>query len=140
LVVVVLVFIFMPCYKLVLETQGSFIGCFNELFLSSACNWDDQCCLIGSDQDIHRRFPIVKVPKIYWNFTRQAVLTMEWIDGIKLTDAVGISEACLNRKQLIDEVLIWSILAYLCWNVSSLVLYGPVYKTWSYFYSLLARL
>ncbi|WOK95012.1 hypothetical protein Cni_G03717 [Canna indica] len=50
-----------------------------------------------------RKGSCIKVPKIYWNFTRKAVLTMEWIDGIKLTDADRISEASLNRKQLIDQ-------------------------------------
>lgn len=46
----------------------------------------------------------IKVPKIYWNLTRKAVLTMEWLDGIKLTDNDRLRDACLNRKQLIDEV------------------------------------
>ncbi|XP_020265885.1 uncharacterized protein LOC109841358 [Asparagus officinalis] len=63
----------------------------------------------SSNNDIHRRVSIIKVPKIYWNFTQQAVLTMEWIDGIKLTDAEGISEASLNRKELIDEGLYCSL-------------------------------
>ncbi|GLJ27534.1 hypothetical protein SUGI_0540290 [Cryptomeria japonica] len=45
----------------------------------------------------------VKVPKIYWDFTRKSVLTMEWIDGIKLTDKEGIEEAHLNIKQLVDQ-------------------------------------
>lgn len=48
----------------------------------------------------------IKVPKIYWNFTRDAVLTMEWIDGIKLTDATRLGEARLNRRLLIDQVFI----------------------------------
>ncbi|XP_026457987.1 uncharacterized protein LOC113358599 isoform X3 [Papaver somniferum] len=47
----------------------------------------------------------IKVPKIYWNLTRKAVLTMEWIDGIKLTDADRLSKASLNRKELIDQGL-----------------------------------
>lgn len=47
----------------------------------------------------------IKIPKIYWNLTRKAVLTMEWIDGIKLTDENSLREACLNRKKLIDEVV-----------------------------------
>lgn len=46
----------------------------------------------------------VKVPKIYWDFTRTAVLTMEWVDGIKLTDEIGLKKACLNRRELIDQV------------------------------------
>ena len=46
----------------------------------------------------------VKVPKIYWEFSRTAVLTMEWIDGIKLTDEIGLRKACLHRRKLIDQV------------------------------------
>ncbi|XVE71302.1 hypothetical protein DITRI_Ditri10aG0140700 [Diplodiscus trichospermus] len=45
----------------------------------------------------------IKVPKIYWDFTRKAVLTMEWVDGIKLTDEAALKKACLNRKELIDQ-------------------------------------
>lgn len=48
----------------------------------------------------------VKVPKIYWDLTRTAVLTMEWVDGIKLTDEIGLKKACLNRRELIDQVLV----------------------------------
>lgn len=61
--------------------------------------------LTGNDQTNHYRGSTIKVPKIYWNFTRKAVLTMEWVDGIKLTDSDRISEACLNRKKLIDQVI-----------------------------------
>lgn len=45
----------------------------------------------------------VKVPKIYWKYTRNAVLTMEWIDGIKLTNESGLRQASLIRKELIDQ-------------------------------------
>ncbi|KAK8513489.1 hypothetical protein V6N12_052675 [Hibiscus sabdariffa] len=45
----------------------------------------------------------IKVPKIYWDLTRKAVLTMEWVDGIKLTDETALKEACLNRRELIDQ-------------------------------------
>ncbi|KAI3453983.1 hypothetical protein Pfo_010646 [Paulownia fortunei] len=57
----------------------------------------------------HQQVIGIKVPKIYWNLTRKAVLTMEWIDGIKLTDKSRLREACLNRKQLIDEGLYCSL-------------------------------
>lgn len=53
----------------------------------------------------HQQVIGIKVPKIYWNLTRKAVLTMEWLDGIKLTDGNRLRDACLNRKQLIDEVI-----------------------------------
>ncbi|KAK8980370.1 hypothetical protein V6N11_061579 [Hibiscus sabdariffa] len=45
----------------------------------------------------------IEVPKIYWDLTRKAVLTMEWVDGIKLTDETALKEACLNRRELIDQ-------------------------------------
>ncbi|KAK5830290.1 hypothetical protein PVK06_014084 [Gossypium arboreum] len=31
------------------------------------------------------------------------VLTMEWLDGIKLTDETALKKACLNQRQLIDQ-------------------------------------
>ncbi|KAI8547672.1 hypothetical protein RHMOL_Rhmol07G0214500 [Rhododendron molle] len=51
----------------------------------------------------------IKVPKIYWNLTRKAVLTMEWIDGIKLTDEFRLKEAFLDRKKLIDQGMYCSL-------------------------------
>lgn len=51
----------------------------------------------------------IKVPKIYWDLTRKAVLTMEWIDGIKLTDETALKKACLNRRELIDQGMYCSL-------------------------------
>ncbi|WP_309731263.1 AarF/ABC1/UbiB kinase family protein [Chamaesiphon sp. OTE_75_metabat_556] len=45
--------------------------------------------------------PTVKVPLIYWRYSSQTVLTLEWIDGIKLTDLEGIRRAGLDRDLLI---------------------------------------
>ncbi|XP_068643025.1 uncharacterized protein [Aristolochia californica] len=58
---------------------------------------------------VNSKMEFVKVPKIYWNLTRKSVLTMEWIDGIKLTDADGLNEAHLDRNQLIDQGLYCSL-------------------------------
>ncbi|KAG5048342.1 hypothetical protein JHK85_009445 [Glycine max] len=51
----------------------------------------------------------VKAPKIYWDYTCSTVLTMEWIDGIKLTDETGLNKASLNRRELIDQGLYCSL-------------------------------
>ncbi|CAN6850353.1 unnamed protein product [Brassica oleracea] len=51
----------------------------------------------------------IKVPKIHWNFTRTAVLTMEWVDGIKLTDEITLRRASLDRRDLIDQGLSCSL-------------------------------
>ncbi len=45
--------------------------------------------------------PTVKVPSIYWRYSSQTVLTLEWIDGIKLNDLEGIRRAGLDRDKLI---------------------------------------
>lgn len=45
--------------------------------------------------------PTVKVPAIYWRYTTQTVLTLEWINGIKLTDLAALKAAGLDRDDLI---------------------------------------
>lgn len=44
----------------------------------------------------------VKVPAIYWRYTNSHVLTLEWIDGFKLTDTQRIKAAGLDTDTLID--------------------------------------
>ncbi len=45
--------------------------------------------------------PTVKVPKIYWRFTTQRVLTLEWINGFKLSQTQCIVDAGANPDDLI---------------------------------------
>jgi predicted unusual protein kinase regulating ubiquinone biosynthesis (AarF/ABC1/UbiB family) len=49
--------------------------------------------------------PTVKVPSIYWRYSSQTVLTLEWIDGIKLTDIEGVRKAGLDRDKLIKSAV-----------------------------------
>jgi predicted unusual protein kinase regulating ubiquinone biosynthesis (AarF/ABC1/UbiB family) len=46
--------------------------------------------------------PTVKVPSIYWRYTAKCVLTLEWIDGIKLTDMASVKAAGLDTDTLIE--------------------------------------
>ncbi|MEN9225047.1 MAG: AarF/ABC1/UbiB kinase family protein [Thermostichus sp. HHBFW_bins_43] len=48
------------------------------------------------------RHPSIYAPKIYWDYTRTKVLTMEWIDGIKLTQLDKITAAGLDGRHLIE--------------------------------------
>lgn len=43
----------------------------------------------------------IYVPKIYWHLTRRRVLTMEWIDGIKLTDIEQMRAVGLDTKRMV---------------------------------------
>ncbi|MEW6493679.1 MAG: AarF/ABC1/UbiB kinase family protein, partial [Cyanobacteriota bacterium] len=51
--------------------------------------------LYGHLQDIY-------VPKIYWQYTGRRVLTMEWINGTKLTNMEGIKVQGVDARHLID--------------------------------------
>lgn len=44
----------------------------------------------------------IYVPKIYWNYTAKRVLTMEWIEGIKLTNVQKVKEAGFDSRHIIE--------------------------------------
>jgi predicted unusual protein kinase regulating ubiquinone biosynthesis (AarF/ABC1/UbiB family) len=44
----------------------------------------------------------VKVPKIYWDYSSYRILTLEWIQGIKLTDTEKIKAANLDQNRLTE--------------------------------------
>jgi predicted unusual protein kinase regulating ubiquinone biosynthesis (AarF/ABC1/UbiB family) len=46
-------------------------------------------------------FPEIYVPKIYWELTRRQVLTMEWIDGLKLTRLEEIQQLGLDASKVV---------------------------------------
>jgi predicted unusual protein kinase regulating ubiquinone biosynthesis (AarF/ABC1/UbiB family) len=49
-----------------------------------------------------RNDPRVKIPAIYWRYTSTRVLTLEWINGFKLTDTERIQAAGLDTDTLIE--------------------------------------
>ena len=44
----------------------------------------------------------IYVPKIYWGYTGKRVLTMEWIDGIKLTDVDAVQAQGIDATHLVE--------------------------------------
>ncbi|MEL6158990.1 MAG: AarF/ABC1/UbiB kinase family protein [Cyanobacteria bacterium J06623_5] len=46
--------------------------------------------------------PLVKVPSIYWRYCSARVLTMEWINGFKLTDTDKVKAAGLATNDLVE--------------------------------------
>ena len=52
--------------------------------------------------DNFRNDPKIKVPKIYWPYCSKRVLTLEWIDGFKLTDTARVRQANLNPDDLVE--------------------------------------
>jgi predicted unusual protein kinase regulating ubiquinone biosynthesis (AarF/ABC1/UbiB family) len=46
--------------------------------------------------------PLVKVPKIYWQYSGYRVLTLEWIHGVKLTETEQVQARGLDQDALIE--------------------------------------
>jgi predicted unusual protein kinase regulating ubiquinone biosynthesis (AarF/ABC1/UbiB family) len=46
--------------------------------------------------------PKVRVPGIYWEASARRVLTMEWVDGVKMTDEAAMAEAGLDVVKFVD--------------------------------------
>jgi ubiquinone biosynthesis protein len=58
-------------------------------------------------QSFHRNFaghPHVRVPKVYWQYTRSRVLTLEWIDGVQLADVDMVAMTLDERRELAYRV------------------------------------
>jgi predicted unusual protein kinase regulating ubiquinone biosynthesis (AarF/ABC1/UbiB family) len=49
-----------------------------------------------------RNHPQVKIPAIYWSYTNTRVLTLEWINGFKLTDTKSIRGVGLDPEAIIQ--------------------------------------
>lgn len=47
-------------------------------------------------EELYRHVPRVRTPGIKWEATSRRVLTMEWIDGVKLTDKAAMADAGLD--------------------------------------------
>jgi ubiquinone biosynthesis protein len=58
-------------------------------------------------QTFHRNFagdPRVHVPRVYWQYTRSRVLTLEWLDGVQLGDVDTAALTVGERRDLAYEI------------------------------------
>lgn len=55
-----------------------------------------------SFEDIGVRY--IRVPNVYWETTTPRVLTMEYIDAIKMTDLAAVEAAGLDKQKLANQV------------------------------------
>tara|TARA_Y100001970_G_scaffold205127_1_gene249808 strand:- start:1769 stop:3622 length:1854 start_codon:yes stop_codon:yes gene_type:complete len=53
-------------------------------------------------RNMHEKNIKIAVPKIYNNFTSRRVLTMEWIEGTKLTNLEKVKELGINPDEMIE--------------------------------------
>lgn len=53
-------------------------------------------------QELYGHLPDIYVPKIYWEYTGRRVLTMEWVNGTKLTNLDAIEAQGIDARYLIE--------------------------------------
>ncbi|MFB2920161.1 ABC1 kinase family protein [Aerosakkonema funiforme] len=51
---------------------------------------------------LYGNIPDIYIPKIYWEYTQRRVLTMEWINGTKLTNLDAIQQQGIDARHLIE--------------------------------------
>jgi len=49
--------------------------------------------------------PQVRVPRVYWNYTTRRIITLEWIDAIKITDYAALEAAQISRKAVAEKLV-----------------------------------
>ena len=52
---------------------------------------------------LYGHLPDIYVPRIYWQYTKRRVLTMEWITGTKLTQLAEIREQGIDAGYLVEQ-------------------------------------
>ena len=53
-------------------------------------------------QELYGGLPRIRTPRIVWAATARRVLTMEWIEGVRLTDKAAMAAARLDVVDFVD--------------------------------------
>ncbi len=46
-----------------------------------------------------------KVPKIYWNFTSENVMTLDWVDGISIRETEELKKKNIDTKKIASDII-----------------------------------
>ena len=46
-----------------------------------------------------------RVPKIYWNFTSENVMTLDWVDGISIRETDELKKMNLNTEKISEDII-----------------------------------
>ncbi len=46
-----------------------------------------------------------KVPKIYWNFTSENVMTLDWVDGVSIRETEELKRRNLNTEKIAEDII-----------------------------------
>ncbi len=46
-----------------------------------------------------------RVPKIYWNFTSENVMTLDWVDGVSIRETEELKNRNLNTEKIAEDII-----------------------------------
>ena len=46
-----------------------------------------------------------RVPQIYWNFTSENVMTLDWVDGVSIRETEELKKRDLNTKKIAEDII-----------------------------------
>ena len=46
-----------------------------------------------------------KVPKIYWNYTSENVMTLDWVDGVSIRETQKLKNKNFNTKKIAEDII-----------------------------------
>ena len=46
-----------------------------------------------------------RVPQIYWNFTSENVMTLDWVDGISIRETEELKKRSLNTEKIAEDII-----------------------------------
>ena len=46
-----------------------------------------------------------RVPQIYWNFTSESVMTLDWVDGISIRETEELKKRNLNTEKIANDII-----------------------------------
>ena len=46
-----------------------------------------------------------KVPKIYWNYTSENVMTLDWVDGVSIRETQKLKDKNFNTKKIAEDII-----------------------------------
>ena len=46
-----------------------------------------------------------RVPQIYWNFTSEQVMTLDWIDGVSIRETEELKKQNINTKKIAEDII-----------------------------------
>ena len=46
-----------------------------------------------------------RVPQIYWNFTSENVMTLDWVDGVSIRETEELKKRSLNTEKIAEDII-----------------------------------